>query len=223
MIRVLIADDQALVRGGFRAILSVEPDIEVVAEAGDGDGAVSSARQLGPDVVLLDVRMPGMDGLEAARQLAEAPIRPKILMLTTFDNDAYLHAALRAGASGFLLKTVSPSELVHAVRTVAQGNALLDSAMTRRLLEEFSRRPAPGEHSPLLHPLTARELEVLKLIGKGLSNGEIGRQLFISEATAKTHVASILRKTSVGDRVGAVVLAYETGLVRPGGTPYPQP
>jgi DNA-binding NarL/FixJ family response regulator len=221
MIRVLIADDQALVRGGFRAILSVEDDIEVVGEAGDGREAVSTARILAPDVVLLDVRMPGMDGLEAAHELAQSPSKPRVLMLTTFDNDAYLHTAMRAGASGFLLKTVSPGELVQAVRTVARGNALLDSAMTRRLLDEFTRRPPPGALPALLDQLTAREVEVLSLVGRGLSNADIGRALFISEATAKTHVASILRKTTVGDRVGAVVLAYETGLVRPGENPDP--
>ena len=216
MIRVLIADDQALVRGGFRAILSSEPDVTVVGEAADGRTAVELAGRLRPDVILMDIRMPGVDGLEATRQILSAGVRSQILVLTTFDDDEYLYAALRAGAGGFLLKTVAPDQLAHSVRVVARGDALLDPLLTQRLLDDFISRPPPGGRAPALAQLTDRELEVLTLIGRGLSNGEIARRLFITEATAKTHVSNILAKANVRDRVAAVVLAYETGLVRAG-------
>jgi len=216
VIRVLIVDDQALVRGGFRAILQSEADIEVVGEAGDGREAVDLAARLEPDVVLMDVRMPGMDGIEGTRRLLRRAGRARVLILTTFDHDEYLYEAMRAGASGFLLKTVPPEELVHAVRVVAGGHALLDPVLVRRLLDEFTRRPPAGVQPQALAGLTPREAEVLQLVAQGLSNAEIAARLVISQATAKTHVANILAKTGARDRVAAVVLAYESGLVRPG-------
>ncbi len=220
MIRILLADDQALVRGGFRVILESEPDLEVVGEAEDGEQAARLAASLSPDVVLMDVRMPGTDGIEATRRLLGRERPPRVLILTTFDHDEYLYDAMRAGASGFLLKSVSPPHLVHAVRTVAAGDALLDPTLTRRLLDDFTTRPAPGARSPeRLATLTDRELSVLRLVARGLSNGEIARELFLSAATVKTHVSSILAKLDLHDRVQAVVAAYETGLVRPGERP----
>ena len=219
MIRVLIADDQALVRGGFRVILESEPDLEVVGEAANGDDAAKAAAALEPDVVLMDIRMPGMDGIEATRRVLAAERPPRVLVLTTFDHDEYLYEAVRAGASGFLLKNVSPAHLVHAVRTVAAGEALLDPALTRKLLDDFARRPAPGARAPeRLQELTDRELSVLRLVARGLSNTEIAGDLFLSAATVKTHVSNILAKLDLHDRVQAAVLAYETGLVRPGET-----
>ena len=219
MIRVLIADDQALVRGGFRVILESEPDLEVVGEAANGDEAAKAAAALEPDVVLMDIRMPGMDGIEATRRVLAAERPPRVLVLTTFDHDEYLYEAVRAGASGFLLKNVSPAHLVHAVRTVAAGEALLDPALTRKLLDDFARRPAPGARAPeRLQELTDRELSVLRLVARGLSNTEIAGDLFLSAATVKTHVSNILAKLDLHDRVQAAVLAYETGLVRPGET-----
>ncbi len=217
MIRVLIADDQALVRGGFRMILESQPDIEVVGEAEDGRAAVALGKELGPDVILMDIRMPEMDGLEATRRLVTADGPPRVLMLTTFDMNEYVYEAMKSGASGFLLKDVRPEQLADAVRTVAAGDALLAPAITRRLVEEFVRRPPPGQKAPTeLAELTDRELEVLQLIAKGLSNGEIAKELFLSEATVKTHVTRILMKLQLRDRVQAVVLAYESGLVQPG-------
>ena len=217
MIRVLIVDDQALIRGGFRVILESEDGIEVVAEAEDGAEAVRLAGTHHPDVVLMDIRMPGTDGIAATRLLATSDDRPRVLILTTFDHDEYLYDAIRAGASGFLLKNVSPSHLVHAVRTVATGDALLDPALTRKLLDEFTRRPAPGARAPeRLAELTDRELDVLRLVARGLSNTEIAQELIIGAATVKTHVSNLLAKLDLHDRVQAVVLAYETGLVKPG-------
>jgi DNA-binding NarL/FixJ family response regulator len=216
VIRVLIADDQELVRAGFRAILEVEEGVEVVGEAVDGAEAVTSARALGPDVVLMDVRMPGIDGIEATRRLLRDGDAPRVLMLTTFDLDEYVYAAMKAGASGFLLKDAPRDQLVGAVRTVAAGDALLAPALVRRLVEDFVRRPAPGSRPTALDELTARELEVLLLIARGLSNAEIAAELVLSEATVRTHVTHILAKLDLRDRVQAVVLAYETGLVRPG-------
>ncbi len=218
MIRVLIADDQALLRAGFRVILDSEPDIEVVGEASDGVEAVELADKLDADVVLMDVRMPGMDGIESTRRLLQRTTgRPRVLMLTTFDHDEYLYDAIRAGASGFLLKNVSPADLVHAVRAVRAGDTPLDSVLTRRLLSAFTNRPAPGSRAPTeLAELTDRELEVLKLMARGLSNASIAAELVIAEATVKTHVGNVLHKLGLGDRVQAVVLAYETGLVAPG-------
>jgi DNA-binding NarL/FixJ family response regulator len=218
VIRVLVADDQALVRAGFRAILEAQDDLEVVGEAGDGGEAVANARELRPDVVLMDVRMPGVDGIEATRRLLRDGDAPRVLMLTTFDLDEYVYEAMRAGASGFLLKDAPRDQLVGAVRTVAAGDSLLAPALLRRLIEDFVRRPAPGARShPELEELTERELEVLTLIARGLANAEIAAQLFVSEATVRTHVTHILAKLGLRDRVQAVVLAYETGLVQPGG------
>ena len=217
MIRVVVADDHALVRGGFQMILEAQPDIEVVGEAANGLEAVELARSLAPDVVLMDVRMPGLDGIEATRRVTAASAQgPRVLMLTTFDLDEYVYRAIRAGASGFLLKDVRPAELVHAVRVVASGDVLLAPAITRRLLEEFVRRPPPGQRPAGLGELTDRESEVLGLIARGLSNAEIAQRLFLGETTVKTHVTRILAKLHLRDRVQAVVLAYESGLVRPG-------
>ena len=216
MIRVLIADDQALVRGGFRMILDAQKDIEVVGEASDGQEALTQARELEPDVVLMDIRMPELDGLEATRQLVSGDGAARVLMLTTFDLDEYVYEAMKAGASGFLLKDVRPEQLAEAVRVVAAGESLLAPAITQRLIAEFVRRPPPGSGQPVeLSELTERELEVLKLIARGLSNGEIAAELFLSEATVKTHVTHVLAKLKLRDRVQAVVLAYESGLVLP--------
>jgi DNA-binding NarL/FixJ family response regulator len=212
---VLIVDDQALVRAGFRMILDAEEDIDVAGEAADGVDAVAEAQRLRPDVILMDVRMPQMDGIEATRQLLAANgLESKVVMLTTFDMDEYVYDALRAGASGFLLKDVPPEQLVAGIRAVARGDALLAPSVTRRVIEEFVRRPPSSarELPPEVSALTARELEVLKLVSKGLSNAEIAKELFVSETTVKTHVAHVLTKLGVRDRVQAVVLAYECGL-----------
>ena len=217
MIRVLLADDQALVRGGFQMILSSQADIDVVGEAADGRQAVELARHLEPDVVLMDIRMPEQDGLEATRQLLASvtPNPPRVLILTTWDRDEYVYEALKAGASGFLLKDVRPEQLVEAVRTVAAGDALLAPTITRRLIEHFVRRPPPGGKARPsdLDTLTSRETEVLRRIAGGLSNIEIAESLFVSEATVKTHVNRILAKLGLRDRTQAVVYAYETGLI----------
>jgi DNA-binding NarL/FixJ family response regulator len=216
-VRVLVADDQALVRSGFRMILESRPDIEVVGEAEDGFEAIEATRRLLPDVILMDVRMPNLDGVEATRRLVGRGTESRILILTTFDLDEYVYEAIRAGASGFLLKDVRPQELVDAVHVVAHGDALLAPSITRRLLDRFAEQ-APGEPAapPQLESLTERELEVLKLVAKGWSNAELAEKLFLSETTVKTHVSSVLRKLGLRDRVQAVVLAYEAGLVRPG-------
>jgi DNA-binding NarL/FixJ family response regulator/class 3 adenylate cyclase len=219
VVRVLIADDQALVRTGFRMILEAEPNVEVVGEASDGREAVEQARRLTPDVVLMDVRMPELDGIEATRQLlGSRDTTTKVVMLTTFDMDEYVYEALSAGASGFLLKDVPPEQLVAGIQAVASGDALLAPSVTRRVIEEFVRRPPDSLRAPpeRLGELTARELEVLKLIARGLSNAEIAKELFVSETTVKTHVAHVLMKLQLRDRVQAVVLAYESGLVQPG-------
>ncbi len=218
MIRVLLVDDQALVRGGFRSILDGQEDIEVVGEAADGAEAVDAALTGDPDVVVMDIRMPKLDGIAATRRLlADGRSRARVLMLTTFDHDEYVYAALRAGASGFLLKSAPPRELAGAIRTVAAGEALLAPEITRRMIEEYVRRPRPDSARPTgLDELTARELEVLGLIARGGSNAEIARALFLSEPTVKTHVTRILAKLHLRDRVQAVVFAYECGLVQPG-------
>jgi DNA-binding NarL/FixJ family response regulator len=220
VIRVLVVDDQALVRGGFRAILETQPDIEVVAEAEDGGEAVALVAELEPDVVLMDIRMPELDGVEATRRIARSANPPRVLILTTFDLDEYVYEAMKAGASGFLLKDVPREELITGVRTVSRGEALLAPAITRRLIEQFVRRPPPGvETPPQLAELSERELDVLKRVGRGLSNAEIADELFLSSATIKTHVAHILQKLNLRDRVQAVVLAYECGLMQPGRAP----
>ena len=216
---VLIVDDQALMRAGFRMILEAEPDMEVVGEAADGRAAVAAARELRPDIVLMDVRMPEMDGIEATRRLLSDDAGPtKVVMLTTFDMDEYVYEALRAGASGFLLKDVPPEQLLAGIRSVAAGEELLAPSVTRRLIQEFVRRPPEGlRQSPqLAEELTSRELEVLRMIARGLSNAEIAKELYVSETTVKTHVAHVLAKLGVRDRVQAVVFAYESGLVQPG-------
>lgn len=215
MTRVLLVDDQALVRAGFRMILKAEPEIEVAGEAGDGAEAVALARELSPDVVLMDVRMPVLDGIEATRRIVAGEESPRVLVLTTFDLDEYVYEALRAGASGFLLKDAPEEQLVAGIRIVASGGSLFAPAVTRRLIERFA-----GTHArtppPELTELTPRELEVLRLVARGLSNAEIAAQLVVSEHTVKTHVAHILGKLDLRDRVQAVVLAYESGIVRPG-------
>jgi DNA-binding NarL/FixJ family response regulator len=216
VIRVLLVDDQALVRNGFRLILESQPDLEVVGEAGDGRQAVAQTRALCPDVVLMDVRMPELDGIEATARIVRSGSDAKVLVLTTFDADEHVYRALRAGASGFLLKDVRPEQLVEAIRTTAAGEALLAPAITRRLIEELVSGPPPGATPDELARLTDRELQVLKLVARGRSNTEIATELFIGEATVKTHVNRILSKLTLRDRVQAVVLAYECGLVRAG-------
>jgi DNA-binding NarL/FixJ family response regulator len=222
-VRVLLVDDQSLIRTGFRMILEAEEDIDVVGESADGTQAIDSVKRLKPDVVLMDIRMPEMDGIEATRRIvsdpnAEKPVR--VLMLTTFDLDEYVYDALRAGASGFLLKDVPADQLVSGIRLVAEGDSLLAPSVTRRLIEEFSRTQRADAPPPAsFDELTARELEVLKLIARGMSNAEIAAELIVSETTVKTHVTRVLLKLGVRDRVQAVVTAYESGLVAPGARP----
>lgn len=217
MIRILIADDQDLVREGLRMILEAEPDLEVVGEAATGKAALEEARRLDPDVVLMDVRMPELDGIEATARLATSGSHARVLVLTTFDLDEYVYRALKSGASGFLLKDATREQLVSAVRTVAAGEALLAPSVTRRLIEDFCRGPEPGATPDAAATLSDRELEVLRLLARGLSNAEIARELFLGEATVKSHVARILAKLDLRDRVQTVVFAYESGLVRPTG------
>jgi DNA-binding NarL/FixJ family response regulator len=215
--RVLIADDQALVRAGFRKLLESAPGIEVVGEAGDGREAIDQARRLRPSLVLMDIRMPRLDGIEATRRLTADGQATRVLILTTFGLDEYVYEALRAGASGFMLKDAPPEELLAAVEIVARGDALIAPAVTRAVIEEFARRsPAPAPPSPLLDDLTAREREVLHLLARGLSNAEIAARLVVSDGTVKTHVAHVLAKLRVRDRVQAVIMAYESGVVTPG-------
>ena len=217
MIDVLIADDEAIVRDGLRVIIELADDLRVVGEAGDGRQAVELARELQPDVVLLDIRMPQMDGIEATSTIMALPSPPRVLVLTTFDRNEYLYDAMKAGASGFLLKDVRRAQLVDAIRTVAGGEQLVAPSITRRLIEEFCRRPSPDERLAGLDGLTAREVEVLALVARGLSNAEIASTLVVAETTVKTHIARILSKLGLRDRTQAVVVAYENGLVRPGG------
>ncbi|MFZ3570762.1 response regulator [Streptomyces sp. BH097] len=222
-IRVIIVDDQSMVRAGFAALLNAQSDIDVVGEAPDGREGVQVSRSTHPDVVLMDVRMPEMDGLAAAQELLDPPPgvvhRPKVLMLTTFDVDDYVYSALRAGASGFLLKDAPPADLISAVRVIASGEALLAPTVTKRLIEDFVKtRPAHRKsHSPLLKSLTPREAEVLELIARGLSNQEIAQKLVLAEQTVKTHIGRVLAKLNLRDRAQAVIFAYESGLVAPGG------
>jgi DNA-binding NarL/FixJ family response regulator len=219
VISVLIADDQDLVREGLRMLLEAEPDLAVAGEAGDGGQALAQARLLDPDVILMDVRMPGLNGIEATARLVRAGCRARILMLTTFDLDEYVYHALKAGASGFLLKDASREQLAGAVRAVAAGEALLAPAITRRLIEDFCRGPAPASGNPATGPaggLSERELGVVRLVATGLSNAEIAARLYLSEATVKSHIARILAKLGLRDRVQVAVYAYERGIVRPG-------
>ena len=218
MTTVLIADDQALVRVGLRKILEAEPETTVVGESADGEDAVAAARRMGPDVVLMDIRMPVLDGIEATRRIVHAQPGTRVLILTTFGLDTYVYDALRAGASGFMLKDAPPEEIVAAVQIIASGEALLAPAVTRAVIEEFARQQPPAAAAPpaAVTELTPREREVLDLLARGLSNPEICEQLVISEATAKTHVARILQKLDLRDRVQAVIYAYETGIVAPG-------
>jgi DNA-binding NarL/FixJ family response regulator len=219
-IKVLIADDQALVRAGFKMILETDPDIRVVAEADDGAEAVESALRTRPDIALMDIRMPGMDGLEATRRIIAAPTPPRVLILTTFDLDEYVFDALTAGASGFLLKDVAPEQLLAGIRIIAQGDSLLSPSVTRRLIESFVRDGRQTrEPPPVLDELTPRELEILQLVARGLSNTEIADQLVVSSTTIKTHVARVLMKLALRDRIQAVVFAYENGVIRPGAEP----
>ncbi len=224
-ISVLLVDDQPLLRSGFRMILEAEPDLEVVSEAGDGAGACELAHRLHPDVVLMDIRMPNVDGIEATRRIVAADPTIRVLVLTTFDLDEYAFGALSAGASGFLLKDVRPDELCEAVRTVAAGNAVVSPRATRRLLDEYARRlpaaAAAGNNLPDVSQLTDREREVLGAVAQGMSNSEIALELFVSEATVKSHIGRILAKLALRDRVQLVILAYEIGLVRPGAAPPP--
>jgi DNA-binding NarL/FixJ family response regulator len=219
MIRVALADDQELVRAGFRTLIESADDLQVVGEAADGEEAVRLVRDRIPDVVLMDIRMPCVDGIEATKRIQDlsGTENVRVLVLTTFDLDEYVHAALRAGASGFLLKDASPAELLNAIRVIHEGDALLAPSITRRLIEDFARRSRP-EKTPesVLQALTERELEVLKLVARGLSNAEIGDELVVSHATAKTHVSRVLTKLGARDRAQLVVIAYETGLVSPG-------
>jgi DNA-binding NarL/FixJ family response regulator len=215
VISVLIADDQDLVREGLRMLLEAEPDLRVAGEVGDGSEALAEARRVDPDVVLMDVRMPVVDGIEATAQLVRGGCRARILMLTTFDLDEYVYRAMKAGASGFLLKDASGGQLAEAVRTVHKGDALLAPAITKRLIEDFCRGPAPGANGSDLG-LSERELEVCRLVARGLSNREIAAQLYVSEATVKTHVGHVLSRLGLRDRVQVTVFAYEHGIVRPG-------
>jgi DNA-binding NarL/FixJ family response regulator len=219
-IAVLIVDDQALARTGLRMVLELEPDIDIVGEASDGEEAVAMAATSNPDVILMDVRMPNMNGLEATRRIIRSRDQaPRVLILTTFDLDEYVYEALLAGASGFVLKDIPPEQLVEAIHVVAQGDALLSPTITRRLIEEFVRRPPSVAQAlpPELAQLTAREAEILRFVARGLSNAEIAAQAFVSEPTVKTHIARILMKLGLRDRVQVVVYAYEHGLAKPGG------
>jgi DNA-binding NarL/FixJ family response regulator len=216
-IRVLLADDQAMLRAGFRMILECEPDIEVVGEAANGEQATAATRRLRPDIVLMDIQMPIRDGLQSTRQITGDPdVQSRVVILTTFERDDYVFDALQAGASGFLLKNAPPEELVHAIRVIAAGDALLAPSVTRRIIEEFATRPLKPQVGAQLEALTQREREVLVLLARGNSNAELAAALFVTEGTIKTHVSSLLGKLGLRDRVQAVVLAYESGLVTPG-------
>jgi DNA-binding NarL/FixJ family response regulator len=215
-IRVILVDDERLVRTGLRMIIDAEPDLAVVAEAADGSEAIDAARRVPADVMLMDIRMPNVDGLTATRRIAEAGLRPRVIVLTTFDLDEYVFEALRAGAVGYLLKDAPERELIAAIHVAADGGSMLQAPMTRRLIERFAAVPDPARFRPELERLTPRETEVLQLIARGLTNAEIAAELIVTEHTAKTHVAHILDKLGIRDRVQAVILAYESGVIRPG-------
>jgi DNA-binding NarL/FixJ family response regulator len=217
-IKVLLADDQTMVRKGFRMILELEPDIEIIGETEDGKATVLAVENLRPDVVLMDIQMPMMDGLEATRKIIQSPdgAMTRVLILTTFERDEYVFEALRSGASGFLLKNAPPEDLIRGVRLVAEGNALLAPSVTRRIIEEFTRRPMPNNLKNDMKQLTGREVEVLRLVGRGKNNSEIAADLFIGEATVKTHVSNLLTKLGLRDRVQAVVFAYKSDLIQRG-------
>ncbi len=216
MIRVVVADDEALIRDSFRLLLEPEHDVEWIGDAANGQEAVKRVRELSPDVVLMDVRMPDMDGIEATRAITRESSPTRVLVLTTYDSDQYLYDAMQAGAGGFCLKDVRREELMHAIRVVASGDALLHPALTRRLLAAFTTSPPPGTPAPDRLGITEREAQVLTLVAQGLSNQEIAAQMYLGEATVKTHLASLMRKLNLRDRVHAVVFGYESGLVRPG-------
>jgi len=217
-IRVLIADDQAMVRAGFRMIMEMQNDMEVVGEASNGVDSIAAVKKLKPDIVLMDIQMPGMDGLEATRRIVEMrdEVATKILILTTFERDDYIFEALRAGASGFLLKNATPEDLVAGIRVVANGNALLAPSVTRRVIGSFAQRPKPRDYSDSLSKLTSRETDIMKLVAHGKTNAEIAQELFIGEATVRTHVSNLLSKLDLRDRVQIVAFAYESGIVQPG-------
>ena len=217
-IRVLLADDQAMVRAGFRMILEMQNDMEVVGEAANGAETIAAVRKLKPDIVLMDIQMPGMDGLEATRCIVETrdEVTTKVLILTTFERDDYIFEALRAGACGFLLKNATPEDLVAGIRTVANGNALLAPSVTRRVIARFAQRPRPRDYTVFLSKLTSREIDIMKLVARGKTNAEIAQELFIGEATVRTHVSNLLSKLDLRDRVQIVAFAYESGMVQPG-------
>jgi len=217
-IRVLIADDQAMVRAGFRMILEMQNDMEVVGEASDGVETIAAVKKLKPDIILMDIQMPGMDGLEATRRIVEMhdEVPTKVLILTTFERDDYIFEALRAGACGFLLKNATPEDLVAGIRTVAEGNALLAPSVTRRVIAKFAQKPKPRDYTDSLSGLTSREVDIMKLVARGKTNAEIAQELFIGEATVRTHVSNLLSKLDLRDRVQIVSFAYESGLVQPG-------
>ena len=217
-IRVLIADDQAMVRAGFRMILEMQDDMEVVGEASDGAETIAAVKKLKPDIVLMDIQMPGMDGLEATRRIVEMhdEVPTKVLILTTFERDDYIFEALRTGACGFLLKNATPEDLVAGIRVVAEGNALLAPSVTRRVIAKFAQKPKPRDYTDSLSGLTSREVDIMKLIARGKTNAEIAQELFIGEATVRTHVSNLLSKLELRDRVQIVAFAYESGIVQPG-------
>jgi len=217
-IRVLIADDQAMVRAGFRMILEMQDDMEVVGEASDGAETIAAVKKLKPDIVLMDIQMPGMDGLEATRRIVEMhdEVPTKVLILTTFERDDYIFEALRTGSCGFLLKNATPEDLVADIRVVAEGNALLAPSVTRRVIAQFAQKPKPRDYTDSLSGLTSREVDIMKLIARGKTNAEIAQELFIGEATVRTHVSNLLSKLELRDRVQIVAFAYESGIVQPG-------
>ncbi len=217
-IRVLIADDQAMVRAGFRMILEMQNDMEIVGEAADGVETITAVKKLKPDIVLMDIQMPGMDGLEATRRIVEmhSDVPTKVLILTTFERDDYIFEALRTGACGFLLKNATPEDLVAGIRVVAEGNALLAPSVTRRVIAKFAQKPKPRDYTDSLGVLTSREVDIMKLVSRAKTNAEIAQELFIGEATVRTHVSNLLSKLDLRDRVQIVAFAYESGIVQPG-------